>query len=519
MAGMKSLICCARWLLAGVVLALPAAPALALEPVPEPALESTIASPVATAPAQLVDAAPDADADSQWLSVRLAGRKIGHSRIDRMIGPERVSTRYTMEFELARDGIAMLMVLDEMHEEGIDGQPLAFSSRNLISGLDMRVQGQRQDDGRFAVRSGAAGQLRETTLDWPRGALLAWGLEQRLRELGTVAGTQTRLKSFQPLLQDAGELHYQVVGTGPVDLPGGRIELVETEQNLHMHGAIMTSRVWLDADMTMRRMTMDVLGQTLELIDCDRACALAPNQPAEILTHVLLQPPRPLSRTELAQPLALDLHSPVPLAAWPGLDGQQLQRLDGERYRLLTRQPEGDASLAPPAPDDLVATDWLNYEAEPVQALLTELAAPADADAGARMAGLERLVNRHIDNKSLRIGYASAADAAQLREGDCTEHAVLLAALARASGIPARVVTGFAWSSQFGGQASFVPHAWVAAWTGEQWQAFDAALPGRHQLRLAMHADDGDPWRFYDGLDAIGQLRIEAIEVIAPPAN
>lgn len=485
-------------------------PALLATPVLALLLSTTAAAGVPTpAPVPLVDATPDAQVSSQWLSIHLAGRKIGHSRIDRMTGPDRVSTRHAMAFELGRDGTGMQMELEELHEESTDGQPLAFSSSSRITGLEMRVEGRRQDDGRFTVRSGTPGQLRESTLDWPRGALLAWGLEQRLRELGTVAGTQTRLKSFQPLLQDAGELHYQVLGTSLVDMPGGKLELVETEQHLHMPGAVMTSRVWFDADMTMQRMTMDMMGQTLELISCDRDCALAPNQPAEILTTVLLQSPRPLSRQELAQPLALELRSPVPLAAWPGLDGQQLQHLAGDRYRLLTRQAEGDASLAAPEPVDLEATDWLNYNADPVQALLTGRDLPDEP--AARMTALERLVNRHIDNKSLRIGYASAADAARLREGDCTEHAVLLAALARANGIPARVVTGFAWSGQFGGQASFVPHAWVAAWTGGQWQAFDAALPGNHQLRLAMHADDGDPWRFYDGLDAIGQLRIEAI--------
>lgn len=506
MAAMKMSIRPLATLLSCLLPVLLATPVLALESAGD------VAAPVA-----LVDATPEAELDSQWLSIHLAGRKIGHSRIDRMTGPDRVSTRHAMEFELGRDGVGMLMVLEELHEESIDGEPLAFSSRNQISGLEMRVEGRRQDDGRFAIRSGTAGQLRESTLDWPRGALLGWGIEQRLRELGSVAGTQTRLRSFQPLLQDAGELHYQVIGTGMVDMPGGRMELIETVQNLHMQGATMSSRVWLDADMGLQRMTMDMMGQTLELIRCDRACALAPNQPAEILTTVLLEAPRPLSREELSQPLALELHSPVPLAAWPGLDGQQLQRLDDDRYRLLTRQREGDDTLVPPGPDDLAATDWLNHDAEPVQALLTGQDLPDEP--AARMAVLERLVNRHIDNKSLRIGYASAADAARLREGDCTEHAVLLAALARTSGIPARVVTGFAWSGQFGEQASFVPHAWVAAWTGGQWQAFDAALPGNHQLRLAMHADDGDPWRFYDGLDAIGQLRIDAITPVPAAAG
>jgi transglutaminase-like putative cysteine protease len=127
------------------------------------------------------------------------------------------------------------------------------------------------------------------------------------------------------------------------------------------------------------------------------------------------------------------------------------------------------------------------------------------------MAALQDRVYRHISNKNLRIGYASAGDAARLREGDCTEHALLLAALGRAAGVPTRVANGLAYTDDFGsGGPVFVPHAWVAAWTGERWQAFDAALPG-DQLRLALHADNGDPWRFYSGLDAMGSLQVESI--------
>ena len=38
--------------------------------------------------------------------------------------------------------------------------------------------------------------------------------------------------------------------------------------------------------------------------------------------------------------------------------------------------------------------------------------------------------------KDLSVGFATAADVARTAQGDCTEHAVLLAALLRASDIP-----------------------------------------------------------------------------------
>ena len=165
--------------------------------------------------------------------------------------------------------------------------------------------------------------------------------------------------------------------------------------------------------------------------------------------------------------------------------------------------------MSPPSERDVERTDWLDFDTEAVRDLID--GSTPSGDNVERMQALQDLVNGHISKKSLNIGYASAGDAARLREGDCTEHALLLAALGRAIGIATRVVNGLAYTGDFeGNKAVFVPHAWVAAWTGERWQAFDAALPGR-QLRIALYAENGDPWRFYKGIDAFGKLRITAI--------
>lgn len=450
------------------------------------------------------------DLESQWLSVLLAGRKVGHARFDRRVADDRVVTRQFMRFEMGRDGTAVSISTDETHEESPDGQPLAFSNTSRISGLEMHMRGERQADGRFAVQSGGAGQLRDSTLEWPDGALLTWGIERHMREHGVKPGTRATVLSYQSMMQTAVPIDYEIIGVNTIDMPQGPMELIEVRQTMNFPGSKTESRAWMDSDLIMQRMTMDVMGQVLELIACDQACAEAPNQPAEILISALVDVPRRLTAAELAQPLVVELRSELPVKDWPGIDGQRVQPLDGQRYRVHTGVRDGNADpVAAPSERDLQRTDWLNHDAAEVQALLVDV--ELDDEPARRMQQLQGLVNRHISNKNLRIGYASASDAARLREGDCTEHAVLLSALARATGVPSRVVTGLAYTGDFGGKPSLVPHAWTAAWTGERWQAFDAALPG-NQLRLAMHADDGDPWRFYDGLNVLNQLQVVEIE-------
>jgi hypothetical protein len=134
---------------------------------------------------------------------------------------------------------------------------------------------------------------------------------------------------------------------------------------------------------------------------------------------------------------------------------------------------------------------------------------------------LEAFVGRYIAKKDLSVGYATAAEVLETRQGDCTEHAVLLAALLRAQGIPSRVVAGLVWCDQFSGEREvFGWHLWTQALLDGRWIDLDATLPpggpGFHPGHVAMAATAlADPaadasWTTLVG--ALGNLRIEIME-------
>ena len=67
--------------------------------------------------------------------------------------------------------------------------------------------------------------------------------------------------------------------------------------------------------------------------------------------------------------------------------------------------------------------------------------------------------------KNLEWRHVASADAAQTlatREADCSEFSALFVAMARSLGLPARMVTGLAYSGN-----SFGGHAWVEVWAGK----------------------------------------------------
>ena len=106
-----------------------------------------------------------------------------------------------------------------------------------------------------------------------------------------------------------------------------------------------------------------------------------------------------------------------------------------------------------------------------------------------------RVVAGHLTGTSLVIADGTASEAARTRSGDCTESAVLLAALLRFHGIPSRCVTGLVYSAQpFAGKSDvFVYHmgtqAWIEGADGPgYWLDLDAAMGKYSAGHLALGA-------------------------------
>ena len=68
--------------------------------------------------------------------------------------------------------------------------------------------------------------------------------------------------------------------------------------------------------------------------------------------------------------------------------------------------------------------------------------------------------------------FGTSREALRALKGDCSEAAVLTAALLRANGIPSRVVMGYATLDR----GVFIGHAWAEAWIGGEWIGIDPAL-------------------------------------------
>jgi transglutaminase-like putative cysteine protease len=146
-------------------------------------------------------------------------------------------------------------------------------------------------------------------------------------------------------------------------------------------------------------------------------------------------------------------------------------------------------------------------------------AAGAETDPWKAAQAMERWVSQNLKKKNFSTLLASAAEVARDLSGDCTEHAVLLAAMCRARGIPARVVVGLVYVPKL---SSFAGHMWTEVFVRGVWVPLDATLGNggiaADHIKFAdsSFSDDDDlpPIScFVPMVGALGKMKIEVREV------
>lgn len=167
-----------------------------------------------------------------------------------------------------------------------------------------------------------------------------------------------------------------------------------------------------------------------------------------------------------------------------------------------------------------VAADGKEDLAEALKATLNvESDAKAIVELAAKVVGGEKDARKAALKLSrsvyllLQKSYGSSSDRATdvllRKKGDCTEHSLLLTALARAAGIPARRVDGLVYMEAGDGVPALYWHEWVEVYVGE-WTPLDPTFD--QAVADPTHIALGGEGRS-DAAGLIGQLKISVVAV------
>lgn len=447
--------------------------------------------------------------DETWMSVRLAGRKIGHLLIEHERDSDRITTTQSLTILLNRNGKSIPMSSMTRSVETLGGEPLAFASRTSMSAIDSTVNGSRQADGSYKVVSNVGGMEQLSSIDWPQGSLMAEGLRRTMLAEAGHSGQRYQVRLFDQATQQAVPIQVDVLGYESIELPGSTETLNHQRQTLQTSRGLQTIDLWLDRDGLVRKGVLTMMGRQLEMLACDRSCALAPEQDLDMFRAAMIDSPRPLPVYMRDSFLRYRIHVTGDITQpLINTDEQHVLHLPGGDWQVDVgvAHPGGQAA---PTDADRKPNLWVQSDAPAIR----ELAAIAVGNATGDQEKMRRMrvfVSNYITEHGLDVGYASALEVVGSRQGDCTEYAILLTALARSQGIPARMVTGMVYADRYAGSSRvFLPHAWVQAWVGGRWQSYDAALRRFDTTHIAIDSGDGDPWHFFNASNVFATLHIE----------
>jgi hypothetical protein len=436
-----------------------------------------------------------------WMGLYMGEKKVGYSNF-------RIRER-PGGFTLLDRSVLRLRMLDSnqtvtAHSTAETDDDFALQSfhMRLQSGVgNFQVSGEVAEDA-LVVTTEVGKQIDTLRFPIEGPVYLPSALRAHLVASGLEVGTRRESSVFDPAAMAATPIVQTVVAREMLESHGGPVEAWKVVESFR---GIETT-VWVDGAGTVLReqgpMGMVAVRESADratgagwgdgsLVDLMDAVAVPVEPPIE---H-----PRELSRLSLRVGGLGDLRPP----------SDARQRFADTTLAIEREELAAEATFELPYRGDdravdLAATAFVQSE----HPRLKETAARIlDGETDARTAAvrLERWVYGNLRKKAV-ASIPNALQVLEMGEGDCNEHAVLFAGLARAAGLPARVVAGVVYSD-----GVFLYHAWNEVWLGDRWISVDAAFNQMPVDATHVKLIEGEPDRHIELVPVIGKLSLEVV--------
>jgi len=450
-----------------------------------------------------------AENQNHWMAVQLDGKKIGHVQyIEKLINHRMITTMKT-SLEIDRGPYSTTIQSTVSVEVSPDGVPISFNMENKTSNITTKTYGQIIDNILKITKSTLGGE-KTSEFKWENDLKL---FDNNLENDGIILekGFKITERAYIPSFEQEADVAYEVIGIETVNIMGQDMELYKIEITSTLKMMTFKSTSYVDENFTLKKSTMQMMGSNMTMFACPKSCALSPNDQFDIFAETSVDMPTKLKPEDLSGKIIYNFRSDKPLDKFSiPYSSEQSFKLTNEMEFII--QTDNNAQL----PDDLNyeqkhldANDWIQSDNQKIIDLTNKTISKNKPDSF-NMLVLEKFVRNYITDKNFSIGYASALETLIYKNGDCTEHALLLAAMARVAGIPTRIATGLVYNQN---QNVLAGHAWVQAWINDKWQSYDASSSGFDAGHIALSYGNGEPNDFYSGIMLIGHLKLSQITI------
>lgn len=493
------------------------------ENAPQPA---STAAPAATPP--MTTSTPDAP-ENRWIISMLGGGKIAHMRtalikLDSNPANPEVAWREEVEYHMSVERFSQTAEpgIEYSGELNADGDLLSFDCVMRLGKIPTTVHGELHE-GVLEITETSDVSKRSRELNCPPGTGGFLAVEFSLRQEPMQPGETRALVHYDAV---TGGLAKELLAAQSVencDILDENKQLLRIEQKTQLEGNLSVAQfLWSDAKGEVHKSRSLNNGTEQYLTTREKALAPGPTVDLAWATSVKLSQPLPHAHETFLVRYRVQLTSGDPAQVFPSTGGQIVLPIDEHTAELIVKAVRPiigsgpvPTSGEPPGAADLQPNAWVQADDERIVRMAKSIAAD-QFDSWAVARALEKLVHDKMQSRNFNTAMASAAEVCQTLEGDCTEHAVLLAALLRAREIPARVAIGLVYTDTLGG---FGFHMWNEAYVHGAWIPLDATLGrggigGAHiKLNTTNLAGAGGLTSLLPVAQVMGKLSLDVVHV------
>ncbi|MBL8867743.1 MAG: transglutaminase domain-containing protein [Planctomycetia bacterium] len=148
------------------------------------------------------------------------------------------------------------------------------------------------------------------------------------------------------------------------------------------------------------------------------------------------------------------------------------------RVRAIREPRQKPEGVKPPGEEHVGKSFFVDWDDATVRkhAAAAVAGLPAGADDWRKAKAIERWVKDNMRAVEFSQSMGTASSVAKSLSGDCTEYAMLSAAMCRANGIPSRTALGLVYAPSPGGKPFLAYHMWFEVYAAGDWVALDATL-------------------------------------------
>ncbi|WP_425618356.1 transglutaminase family protein [Anatilimnocola sp. NA78] len=495
-------------------------PAPVTGPINSPTVEPTLHQPVVQQGADLPQPG------EIWSAYYMQDKKVGYSHVQSRTvtenGKELLYTHGQSELTLNRETSTLTQRIDLKSWETPDGKLERFESRMTSGPGEIVAQGKRVGE-MMIVATDTLGKRVTVPVPLPQKCGGYFAPDQSLEKSPLKPGEKRTVPCLIPVFNQPGETVLTALEPEEVSIRGLEQKLLKVKSEIKIAGQTLTSYSWInDRGETVK--TFDPSFKQ-EAFRTTKQFALAKNDLGRIdllaATTVPLKGKLPEERPLKAVTYLARLKDEKIDGQFASDEFQQTTAVDEHTARLqiheLDRSSPVDKALrgAEPTAAETSANSLIQSDDPAIVALANSIAAEETEPLAVSLA-LEKGTRAHITKRSYAQAFATAAEVVRSQEGDCTEHAVLLAALCRARKIPARVVLGLVF---YPPQNGFAYHMWNEVWVGDRWVPLDATVAqgtvGADHIKLRHASLQGESAYavMLPLLQVVGRLELEVARV------